>query len=70
MYLPKQKWTIKLWDKKIISLKPEFDDLLKAEAIKNRYNKKEPKLLTQQLKNAQKRIMQSPQHHYKKSWQN
>ena len=25
---------------KVISIKPEFYDLLKAEAIKNRYNKK------------------------------
>ena len=27
------------WDKKVISIKPKFQDLFKADAIKNRYNK-------------------------------
>ena len=31
---------LKLRDNKVISIKPEFRDLHKAEAIKNRYNKK------------------------------
>ena len=38
---------LKPQDKKVISIKPKFCDLLKAEAIKNRYNKKQLKLLTQ-----------------------
>ena len=43
---------LKLQDNKVISIKPEFRDLLKAEAFKNRYNKKQPTLLTHLLKTA------------------
>ena len=51
---------LKLLDKKVISIKPEFRDLLKAEAIKNRYNKKQPTLLTHQLKIAAKELRNHP----------
>ena len=49
-----------LWDNKVISIKPEFHDLLKAKAIKNRYNKKQPTLLTHQLKTAAKELRNHP----------
>ena len=51
---------LKLQDKKVISIKPEFHDLLKAEAIKNWYNKKQPILLTHQLKIANKELCNHP----------
>ena len=51
---------LKLRDNKVISVKPEFRDLLKAEAIKNRYNKKQPTLLTHQLKSAAKELRNHP----------
>ena len=51
---------LKLRDNKVISVKPEFRDLLKAEAIKNRYNKKQPTLLTHQLKTAAKELRNHP----------
>ena len=44
----------------IISIKLEFRDLLKAEAIKNKYNKKQPTLLTHQLKIAAKELRNHP----------
>ena len=51
---------INIQDKKIITNKPEFFDFLKAEAIKNRFNKKQPTLLTQQLKNAPEELYNHP----------
>ena len=51
---------LKLQDKKVISIKPEFHNLLTAEAIKNRYNKKQPILLTHQLKIAAKELCNHP----------
>ena len=57
----------KLRDNKVISVKPEFRYLLKAEAIKNRYNKKQPTLLTHQLKTAAKELRNHPNITIKKS---
>ena len=52
---------LKLQDKKVIFIKPEFHDLLKTEAIKNRCNKKkQPTLLTHQLKMAAKELRSHP----------
>ena len=51
---------LKLRDNKVISIRPEFCDLLKAEAIKNRYNKKQLTLLTHQLKTAAKELRNHP----------
>ena len=51
---------LKLRDNKVISISPEFRDLLKAEAVKNRYNKKQPTLLTHQLKTAAKELRNHP----------
>ena len=49
---------LKLWDKKVISVKPEFHDFLKLESIKNRFNKKNKKLslLNHQIKIASKEL--------------
>ena len=51
---------MKLRDNKVILIKPEFRDLLKAEAIKNWYNKKQPTLLTHWLKTAAKELRNHP----------
>ena len=42
---------LKLRDNKVISVKPEFRDLLKAEAIKNRYNKNTIYIINTSTKN-------------------
>ena len=47
---------LKLRDNKVISVKPEFRDLLLTEAIKNRYIEKQPTLQTHQLKIAAKEL--------------
>ena len=43
---------LKLRDNKVISIKPEFCDLLKAEAIKNRCNKKTTYIINTLTKNS------------------
>ena len=52
---------LKLRDKKVISIKFEFRGLLKAEAIKDRHNKKKlSTLLTPQLKITAKELRNQP----------
>ena len=62
-FIPNRFYTkifLKLWDNKVISIRPKFRDLLKAEAIKNRYNNKQSTLLTHQQKTAAKELRNHP----------
>ena len=53
---------LKLRDKQVFSIKPKFPDLLKAEIIKSKYNKKkiQPILLTHQLNIAVRELLNHP----------
>ena len=48
-------------------MKPEFCDILRAEAIEIRYDNKQPTLLTHQLKIASKELRNHPKITFKKA---